>query len=163
MYSLVFGSDLQQSQLKDDSCPAPPRPQSLLLVSAAENLVFLQAPYLLKPQIPEEERVKQDSRHQSRMQIFTFCVKFPYSLTVCFKNGMFLLWWFGWDPPLLSNIAKSKWGKALCPRGAVGSVSNPEEEGGGSRPPAAPAPLAPNLPSLDSAALISFLRLLSTY
>lgn len=73
MYSLVFGSDLQQFKLKDDFCLTPPPFCFLLLIPAAENFVFHHATASsLKSHIQEEKNIKQGPCKQTRMQIVTF-------------------------------------------------------------------------------------------
>lgn len=90
MYSLVFGSDLQQFKLKD----AVYVPRSLLITCAdisSGEFVFCNV-----PRIPPRSRGSRKTQTDNRIPAdrpggkWSLCFKVHYSLIACVENFMFL-------------------------------------------------------------------------
>lgn len=97
MYSLVFGSDLQQFKLKDAvSVPHPPTPPSRSLLITCADISSGEFVFCNVPRIPPQSRGSGKTQTDSRIPAdrpgckWSLCFKVHYSLIACVENFMFL-------------------------------------------------------------------------
>lgn len=122
MYSLVFWSDLQQFELKDDFCLAPPPSNHFRWYQQLRNFVF-HCTHCTSWSHRSEERKMGNGVPQT--QPGTHHTLFPNSC----GTGRNLLWLFGWYFVNLSRAQEVQKGNSMSVAQNVCGVSQPEAKG----------------------------------